>query len=174
MFFTNGIAYANTICEIYVSEIDIDASPRNIDLDCRLKILNIAELRNQLRDGAKMIFSIDILIEELGTIMPNSDIIETQKSYHLYHEPLTREFYFVFDDKVIKNRDLNALFKESLIPLLISLTPEDELEDNENYRATLKFNLRHAEVPPWLERTLFFWSWDLANEISAVLDFSLE
>ena len=65
---------------------------------------------------------------------------------------------------------LNAVLGDAVIPL----SPTIPLTPGENYQVALTLSLRHAHVPPWLEKALFFWSWDVLAPATFTLDFQYE
>ncbi len=63
------------------------------------------------------------------------------------------------------HRDFTVLMDTTLGRLRMPLCSLDLLEAEENYFATVRVELRHSKVPPWLSQTLFFWSWDVVPSI---------
>lgn len=63
------------------------------------------------------------------------------------------------------HRDFNALMDNTLGRLRMPLCATSLLEPDEQYFATIRVELRHTKVPPWLSQTLFFWSWDVVPSI---------
>lgn len=63
------------------------------------------------------------------------------------------------------HRDFNSLMDNTLGRLRMPLCSSDMLEADEEYFATIRVELRHTKVPPWLSQALFFWSWDVVPSI---------
>ena len=139
-------------------------------------------LRVMLKDGAQMELSSEIRIVRPRTLLPAAAIAEREFSFLLRHDALTRDFELrlprqtLADDSgpVFRNKQLDRLLADTVERLLIPMTPVSSFGRGVRYRVELSLSLRHTDVPPWLSRTLLFWSWDVVPPASYSKDFTYE
>lgn len=138
----------------------------------RIQINNIAVVRDQLRDGAHMVLKAVVSLHRLRSVLSNQLLGEKVVELHLRHDPLRRNFIVYFDKNIFQNRSLNDALQSAWDEIHFDLVPEIPLEAAQNYRVTMQLTLQHAEVPPWLEKALFFWSWDVVPPLTVTQDFA--
>ncbi len=71
--------------------------------------------------------------------------------------------------KELPEEDFTSLFQD----IKVELFPWKELETGRNYKLSMHIRLVSRDVPKWIKRTLFFWSWDVARDIRYETEFSL-
>ena len=143
-------------------------------------------LRIMLKDGAQMELSGEIRIVRPRILLPNTFITEREFVFFLRHDTLTRDFELRLppppppqrptggSSPVFRNKQLALLLASTVERLLIPVAPVASFENGVNYRVELSLSLRHTDVPPWLSRTLLFWSWDVVPSASYSKDFIYE
>ena len=96
------------------------------------------------------------------------------------HDPLSRDFVVSVPthggDKEFRDRNLTRLLYASWRNLSLPIATLENLrrsEDADEYVITLAVGLRHTEVPPWLEKTLVFWSADVVSQEKRTVHFSM-
>ncbi len=147
----------------YLSTSNINIEENIIKLDLYINIKNIDEVKKTIKDGAsieiscktdllrKQIFFSDINLENISTI------------WLLQYDPLTREFLLSKNTKLVKrDKDINKLVDSIFFPLEASLDNKN-LEAKISYSIDVHINLRQAQIPAWIEKTLFFWDWNLMS-----------
>lgn len=122
-------------------------------------------LRDILKDGAVIELDVTITMELVRSWWTNSTINNVSYSFIMQHAPLTREFQIngpIFDNKKnLRDKNLTRLLKNSWHSLRLEVISLDLLDlegQNRNYEVSVSLNLRHKEVPPWLESHSLFWS----------------
>lgn len=121
-------------------------------------------LRELLKDGAVLELETSVSIERERSWWTNAEVFASVFSSVLRHDPLSRDFIVVVpendDEREVRDRNLTRLLHESWKNLSFPLVPPDSLSraDGENYQIIFTITLRHIEVPPWLEKSLVFWS----------------
>jgi hypothetical protein len=166
-----GAASGSPPGEIGLRRIRFVVAARQVTADYQLSLTGIAQVRDQLRDGAHMAVEGGIRLFRHNLLRPDSEIAFQPLLWTLRHDPLTREFLITdagAPEKRAAGRSphLAALLREAWAHLHAALTPETPLENDETYIVRLDLVLKYAQVPPWLEKTLFFWSWELSPKFS--------
>lgn len=131
-------------------------------------------LRNLLRDGAQLKLTLAATLKRSRTLMPAEEVGVVVAEILMRHDPLTREFEFSTSPDLPHRRDrnFNRLMDATLERLRLPLAPAAGLAQGESYTLSLTCGLRHTQVPPWLEKTLFFWSWDVVPESTYTQSFT--
>ena len=156
--------------EIELRRIRFTVAARQVSMDYQLGLKGLTPLRDQLRDGAHMAIEGSIRLFRRNLLWPDSELAEKTLAWTLRHDPLTHEFLIVDageeEGQSSRSPHLDALLREALSDLYAVLTPETPFEDDETYIVRFDLVLKYAEVPPWLKKALFFWTWDLSPRFS--------
>ena len=121
-------------------------------------------LRELLKDGAVLELQASLSIERERSWWANAEVFAAVNSSVLRHDPLSRDFIVIFPDRdgerELRDRNLTRLLYESWKNLSFPLVAPESLSqlDGESYVLNYTITLRHIEVPPWLEKSLVFWS----------------
>ncbi|MFP4315125.1 MAG: DUF4390 domain-containing protein [Desulfovibrionales bacterium] len=75
-------------------------------------------------------------------------------------------------DKVYQGKGLPKILQEAWGMIDIGLGPWSRLERGREYRIVLNLGMERVDIPIWLKRSLFFWSWDVAPEAVYELEFT--
>lgn len=125
-------------------------------------------LRNMLKDGAVLALGIGVDMERLRSWWGNEEIVSTEFVSTILHDPLTRDFLVVIPspdgEKQRRDKNLTRLLHSTWRDISIPLLSLERLRINDvdsTYSITLSLTLQHTEVPPWLEKSLVFWSSDV-------------
>ncbi len=162
--------------EQHQSSIDIisftvETQDTYTEIHSGLKLNNTAEIKAQLRDGAVMALDCKVQLERTRTLLANVLVAETVQTYYLRHDPLTREFVLSCPGiPSVRQKNFDTLVAP-LKQMRFVLPLMEPLAAGETYRIRFDLTLQHAEVPPWLSRALFFWSWDVVPPVSVTQEF---
>ena len=122
-------------------------------------------LRNMLKDGAVLALGIAVTVERIRSWWGDELVFEDNYTSTILHDPLTRNFVVELpeqdENKQYPDKNLTRLLHATWRKLSIPLVFMERLyvdEPGSEYRITLALSLQHAEVPPWLEKSLVFWS----------------
>lgn len=155
-----------------LSVVTRNGAPR---LEAAVTVSDTAPIRANLRDGAALNLSLDLVVELPRLVLPSQTFAESHILYQLRFDPLTREYVLLREAApALRHTSLEVLLNGVLGDTAIPLVPSTPLTPEDTYRATLTLSLRHAHVPPWLKRALFFWSWDVLAPATFTLDFQCE
>ncbi|MGJ3523285.1 DUF4390 domain-containing protein [Nitratidesulfovibrio sp. D1] len=131
-------------------------------------------LRDLLKDGAEMELRGTATLTRRRGVLPDVTLAEKVFACVLRHDTLTREFELRLEGRESPWRDKNLarLLEATWKRLVLPLAPISTLEKGEPHRVSLALSLRHTDVPPWLSRTLFFWSWEVVPDATFTQDFT--
>lgn len=150
----------------------VESLPGRVHIRAGFVLGNTAFVRGLLRDGAVMNMTCKIRVQRLRTVLANENVAELLREYHLRHDPLTREFVMDYGRrKPQRQKNLDTLISSFWEEIDFVLPLKTPLVSGETYRVTIELTLQHAEVPPWLEKALFFWSWDVVPPVSFTQEF---
>lgn len=139
-----------------------------------IAVSDVDALRKLLRDGARIALNCSARVEVPRSMLPNTTVAQGILQSHVRYDALTREFFiFHGSERPRRDKDLAALLRENWGNLLIPLEVTEEIPEGLFLQARLSVQLQHTEVPPWLERALFFWSWDVAPPVTFSRDVRL-
>lgn len=137
-------------------------------------------LRNMLKDGAVLALGINIVVERVRSWWGNEEILATDYSSSIMHDPLTRDFLVeqpgVEGIQQHRDKNLTRLLHVTWRQIAIPLTSLERLridEPGSHYLIKLNLSLQHAEVPPWLENSMVFWSSNVVPKQSFTLEYAL-
>lgn len=141
-------------------------------LEAAATLSDVAPIQANLRDGAALNLEMDVTVEHPRLLLPSKLVAEQHLLYQIRFDPLTREYVLLrAAGPPMRQRMLETLLNDVLGDAAILVAPPAALVPGENYRAALTLSMRHAHVPPWLEKALFFWSWDVVPPATFTLDF---
>ena len=142
--------------------LNLTSSNNKNHLEAFIEIRNPLHLQQGLTDGATINIEIEVGLEQIRFLLPNRSLAQFQLVYQLNFDPVTREYVILRPNlPVLRNRALPAVLELALSDLVIplpSLTPQDH---NANYAVSLTLAMYQTNIPAWLEKTLFFWSWEV-------------
>ncbi|MCH5276340.1 MAG: DUF4390 domain-containing protein [Desulfovibrionaceae bacterium] len=144
-------------------------------LEAAVTVSDVAPIRANLRDGAALNLSLDVILELPRLVLPSQILAESHILYQIRFDPLAREYLLLREAAPpLRHSSLESLLNDVLGDTVIPLVPSTPFTPDDTYRATLTLSLRHAHVPPWLKKALFFWSWDVLAPAAFTLDFQYE
>ncbi len=156
----------------YLTTSQISIENNTIKLDLYLNITTIDEVEKTIKNGASIEISCNTNLLRKQFLFSNIGLENLAKVWLLQYDPLTREFLLWHDTKLVqRNKDINILVDSIFFPLVLALDNK-KLEAQIPYSIDVQLNLRQAQIPAWIEKTLFFWDWNLMSA-SYTFDFIL-
>jgi hypothetical protein len=155
-----------------LSSLVISPGPAQLVINYSLAVENTDVLADLLRDGAHLSLAENMVLVRKRAVIHNKTVGGESRVWYLHHDPLTREFVIISDDfPMLRNRELPDLFSDAWGKMRTVITPTEAFSKGRTYHINLVFSLKYDQVPPWLEKALFFRSWDLIDPIILSLDF---
>ncbi|MFV0423881.1 DUF4390 domain-containing protein [Oleidesulfovibrio sp.] len=152
----------------------LDTLDDKLELRFGVSISDLEALKQILRDGAVVNLTSSASLSPKSTIIPRGALVEIEGLSSLQMDPLTREFILSEPDRDIPNRNksLKQLLDSTWLNMSLPLCNLSKLSHDSEYVVDLAIKLEHADVPPWLTKTLFFWSWDVTPPINYSMTFT--
>lgn len=140
-----------------------------------VSVNNEDSLQGILRDGATIQLKLDTTVKRQRTLWFGEKLQETSFSLILKHDLLTRNFRIIGNEGEIisQHKNLRSLLQKSWKKLDIPIISLDQLHPEEQYSVDISLSLQHVELPPWLDKTLVFWSRDIVAPETLKLDYRL-
>ena len=163
------------ISEIFLHNPQISATAERVEFSYGLRVKGLVPLRDQLRDGAQVLFEGTLTLLERNLLRPNSELASLPLAWKLRHDPLTREFVMEDQNGAVRSSPfLDTLVRDMLGSLRAEFVPEDPLEADQTYLMKLSLILRYDKAPPWLRNAMIFWSSELSPALAFEQSVTLE
>jgi hypothetical protein len=139
-----------------------------------LEVDNVEPLRRALKDGGVLGLRCRARLSKHQSYLPDSLVAKAGIMRTLSWDGLTREYVIGQPGQVelLRNGNLASLVGAGWREIAMDLGPWSLLERGASYRLDLSVDLDRADVPLWLRRVLFFWSWDVVPEAKYQLEFT--
>lgn len=137
----------------------------------RIELDGAGVVRDQLRDGAYMVLKGVVSLYRVRSVLSNQLLGSTEVVLHVRHDPLRRDFLVYRNKQLYQNRSLPQALASAWDAAPVRVPASTPLTAGDVYRVSVELTLQHAEVPPWLEKALFFWSWDVVPPLVLSQDF---
>jgi hypothetical protein len=143
-----------------------------------LSVEEESALHDLLKDGAVLELIITTTLERHRSWWTNAEVAAHTYTSNLRHDQLTRNFLISQPSEdmgeLTRDRNLTRLlygnWRRLMLPVGDMETLRKEGPDRE-YILTVSFQLRHTEVPPWLEKSPIFWSSDVVPEATITMTY---
>lgn len=172
LFFS--VAPARAALESFVGELpELRAEGDVLTMTMRLSVDDEDALRVLLRDGATIELGVKVHIERRRTFFPNEEIGELEFSSLLKYDSLVRLYRLTepIGERVVQDENLRSLLSKSWKNMSLPLAMTSVFAEDEEYLVTVDLTLQHAELPPWLDKTLVFWSREVVAPETFKLDY---
>lgn len=144
-----------------------------LDVELFFNLPRVKEIEKMLVDGTSININLLTALEEKRTLLSDKEIQTNFVGWQVRYDPLTREFLLYYENEVPRrSRDLANLLSPLFSRFRLSLENLPPLSNKEKYAVTIHIGFQHSNIPPWIEKVLFFRSWDIAND-TYTLNFSL-
>ena len=141
------------------------------EVNLRLAVSEEHNLAYMLRDGAKMEMTCHVQFLRKRTFWSNELLAENTVSTRLAYDRLLREFVLSAEDApLMRNESFRRLMSESWENLCIPLDNPGGLEQDQSYLVKVTADLKYTEMPPWLTRSILFWSEEIIPATTFELD----
>ncbi len=106
--------------------------------------------------------------------LPNRTLHEQSFEHVLEWNPLTQEYELTLPQKehLVKAKELNDLIAMNWGEISLEMGEWSTLESGQTYHMDLEISLDRRDIPVWMRRVLFFWSWEVMTPIRYELEFT--
>ncbi len=149
----------------------LGGTDKHLEVNLRLAASEEHNLAYMLRDGAKMEMTCHVQFLRKRTFWSNELVAENTIYTRLAYDLLLREFVLSGDDSpATRNESFRALMRATWENLSIPLENPGGLEQDQDYVVKATVDLKYTEMPPWLTRSILFWSEEIIPATTFELD----
>ncbi len=180
LFFLSPVPSARAAApqQFVIDKAALRTSSNTLFADISLSVDDEDGLRDLLKDGAVLELALAVNVERQRSWWTNKSVSEEVFVSGLRHDPLTRDFVVtvpgIASQHTLRDRNLTRLLHISWRKLSLPLASLDLLkqgDEDAHYIVTIAFTLQHTEVPPWLEKSLVFWSSSVVPKTERTLEY---
>lgn len=139
-----------------------------------LNLKGDTETETALENGIKLKLECKASLYLHRSMWPDSKIASKIYTDKLSYDSLSKEFILEKSGINIALRDkkITLLLQKGWKSIVMDLGPWSSLERGKRYILILDVHLDQTDVPQWLKKTLFFWSWDIVPSATYQLEFT--
>lgn len=165
-----GAAQAQSLA---LSNLVVDNQAGTLMARFGVAVEGAASLTDQLQAGATLALSCKARLSKSGGLLGGARVSDSEMVSRLKFDPLSREYVLQAPGREapLRAAALDELLRSGWGELALDLGSWRQLESGQDYSVTLEIKLSQAEIPGWLRRNLFFWSWDVIPATSYQLHF---
>ncbi len=142
-----------------IKGFSLGGTDKQLEVHLQLGVTEEYNLSYMLRDGAKMELSCRVELLRKRSFWSNELLAETEVYFRLSYDLLLRDFVLASESEPpVRNDNFHSLLSETWNDLVILLDNPTGLAANEDYLIKATVELKHSEMPPWLTRSILFWS----------------
>jgi hypothetical protein len=159
---------------LYLNNLVLDNMAGEVTARFGVDVVGLRKVRRALEDeGAVLGLVCTASIERKRTMWMNAVLANTEYVSRLFKDALSDEYVLHLPGapEPMRSKELEPMLKKAWDGVTLSLGPWSMLTPGSEYVLNLTIELKRADVPVWLDYTLFFWSWDVFPETSYQLDF---
>lgn len=155
---------------ISLEKVIIDTTDKNMTIDATVNFLGMKRIVDFLtKDGVQILFYTDVKIEKEKKWFFNEVIFEKKITYILSFDPIKNEYIAKGQRKIVAKSLDEILDKIKTIRINISLWNKGE---NVQHYNLIVYSTFKKKVPYWIEKTLFFWNFQITPEMEQSITFS--
>ena len=158
---------------IYLKNLVLDNQAGKIMLRFGLELQGEAKAKEALENGLSLRLECETELYMHKSLWYDHKLAEKVYSNKIYYDSLSKEFILEQTGKKnnLKNKNLPLLLREGWKNIVMCLGPWSSLERGKRYKLKLNVHVNQANIPKWLKKTFFFWSWSITPPETYQLDF---
>jgi hypothetical protein len=151
----------------------LDNQSGRIHLRFGLRLAETSEIQTVLQEGVDLWMAGTAKLIAKRFLLPNQVLNEQQIEHVLEWNPLAQVFEMTLPQKehLVKNKDFNELITAHWREITLDLGEWSMLSSDQTYHLELEITLDRRDIPVWMRRVLFFWSWEVISPIRYELEF---
>jgi len=157
-----------------LSSFLVDTQEEYLVARLSLHVYDFENIKHILDNGGKMTMLCTATLFRQRTLLWNRKLDSREIEIDLQKDLLTGEYIVKHPEKRIRMQKLSeddflSLFEQ----VTIKIAPWSELRPEQKYSLRVNVRLISRDVPQWIKRILFFWSWDVAKGVQYETGFTL-
>lgn len=160
--------------EIILENLVLDNVGGTIQLRFGIEVEDVASLRDYLDEGTTLRLKCDAELQQKKILWKDETVLSRSLVFDLKNNPLTQEYLLqnVTYERTIHGKNLESLVQTGWGQLVMDLGSWAALPRRKEYALELSVRMIRADIPGWLKKALFFWSWNIGNAQQYRLNFS--
>ena len=160
--------------EMRLTSFRLSEDTGTLVLNFGVGVTQIDQLKVMLKEGVQVELTCDVQLSRPRTYWFRKTLAETSLTSHLSYDTLTKEYFLMLPSEQAphRNKSLRRLLSGAWKALTLPVASTSLLIRGEEYRVTLDVALINTDIPEWLTKSFFFWSWDPAPPIQYSTDFT--
>ena len=149
--------------EIVPRNLIVDNEQGAVQLRFGLRVLNSEKLSRYLKQGTSLRLHCTAKMEVERSFWWDKELRQSAITFMLRYDSLDDEYLLIMgkDKSEKRDSDLLTLLHSGWAQIRMDLGPWPEEYKEDNLVLYLTVRMVRIDVPLWLKRTLFFWSWDV-------------
>jgi hypothetical protein len=149
--------------QLVLENFVLDNVGERIQVRFGLEVEEIEELQKPLENGGRVRMQCTIFLRRQRGWWPDSTVAEKKLCYDLKNNPLTQMYSMVNcqNDNQARDNTLQDLIQKKWNDITLDLGPWSALHSGASYFVEVNLQFKRPDVPVWLKKALFFWSWDV-------------
>lgn len=143
-------------------------------LNFGVSVTQLDQLRVLLNEGVLVELNCRVDLSRPRSYWFRKNLAETSMTSQLYYDTLTKEYFLTLPDNKAphRNKSLRKLLEGTWKSISLPVGSTTLMTSGDEYRVTLNVEMINTDVPEWLTKSFFFWSWDPAPPIQYSTDFT--
>ncbi|SMP70894.1 protein of unknown function [Desulfonatronum zhilinae] len=153
----------------------VDSQAEKIHLRFGLRLEQPEPVAAVLHEGVDLWLEGTARLISKRLFLPNRILHEQIFEHVLEWNPLTQEYELTLPQKehLVKAKELKDLITEHWREISLEMGEWSMLVPGQAYHMELEVTLDRRDIPVWMRRVLFFWSWEVMTPIRYELEFSV-
>ncbi len=149
--------------EVMLKNLVLDNVAGIVQLRFGIKTVDASELKEYLQEGVILRLQCSAKLKANKSLWWDETLREEKVAFELKNNPLTRKYVLrnVTENRTMQNKDLETLIRSNWGNMVLEMGRWPKAPQGREYVLELKVRLERADIPVWLKRALFFWSWEV-------------
>ncbi|MFP4392368.1 MAG: DUF4390 domain-containing protein [Desulfohalobiaceae bacterium] len=159
--------------DLEFQNVVLDNVSGSIQVNFGIEVLDVHALEEHLSEGLVLQMVCKAKLIRNRRWWMDKLLHQEEQKFELKSQPLQDSYVLQRKgwENNLKDQDLGQLLNKAWSRLRLQLGSWEELKSGEDYAIELHLSLKRSNVPWWLRKSLFFWSWDLVPEKNYRMDF---
>lgn len=153
----------------------VDSQADKVHLRIGLQMEQPEIVTEVLREGVDLWLEGAVRLISKRLFLPDRVLSERRFEHVLEWNPLTQEYELTLPQKehLVKAKEVKDLVDEHWREINLEMGDWSMLVPGQTYHLELDITLDRRDIPVWMRRVLFFWSWEVMTPIRYELEFSV-
>jgi len=156
---------------ITLENIILNTSNKNVSIQISLDVTEPDKLQKIIKENKfQVVFSYHIEIQKKVKFFFDKTVFSKDRELNIFFNPINNKFSIRKKNKLIFSTDSIDKLLEKISTINLKLPIWRRPTGKKKYVLILKFSLK-KKVPYWIEKTLFFWNFDITPPSKYYIDF---